>query len=774
MKDDIWHSLPPAEVVKKLGTNLEAGLSEDEVKKRRKKFGRNLLPEKKPLSKLRLFLDQIKSPLIYILFIADIIVLFFKEFSDAIVIFLAIVFNTIFGYFQELKASRSLEKLRKAATTKAVAKRGGRLKMIDCSELVPGDIFIINPGDKIPADGRIIKANNLKINEMALSGEWLSANKKEEVLAENTPLADRDNMVYMGTIVESGTGVAVVTSIGTDTEIGKIAEMVGGIKEEKTPFQKKISHFSKIIGIAILFISFFVFLGGAISGRNLLEIFITSVAIAVAAIPEGLPIAITVILAVGMQRILKKKGLVRKLTSAETLGGVSVIATDKTGTLTEGKMRVIDVISNSEPERYLALKIAMVCSQAFIENPEEAMKRWVIRGTPTDRALLFAGIEAGIDQKKIREEMKEMFKIPFDSISKYKAKFFLTNNERSGVIYVSGAPEKILGLSKYYKINNRKKAFNNKYREDLEREVDNSAKKGLRVIAVAERKIRKSDLLSGGGQGRLKDFINELTFVGLIVLKDPLRKEAKKAISVCRQAGIKPIIVTGDHKLTAKAIAQELGFAINEKNIIEGKYLDQMSNDDLKERLEGIQVYARVEPKHKMRIIQAWQDKGEVIAMTGDGVNDAPALKKADIGIALDSGTEIAKEVSDLVLLTNNFNIVVAAIEEGRAIIHNIRKVITYLFSDSFTETILVGLSIVFGFPLPVTAAQILWVNLIEDSFPNIALALEPKDNKLMNEKPRSQRKFLTKEMKFLIVIIGFVTDIFLFSLFFWLWKYSG
>ncbi len=761
IKEVLWHNISWEEAVRKLKTDSKNGLSEKDVKERRREFGENLLPQEKSLPKIKLFLEQFKSPLIYILVIADVIVLFFKEFTDAIVISAAIILNTIVGYFQEVKANNALRKLKKAVEIKAEAIRSGDIKIINSTKLVPGDVFVLNPGDKVPADGRIISCYNLRTNEMALTGEWLAADKKTDILPGKTPLADRDNMVYMGTVVETGKAMAVVTSIGLKTELGKVAQMVSETKEEKTPLQKKLSQFSKVIGGVITTICIFIFIGGILSGDGFLEIFTVTVAVAIAAIPEGLPVAMTVILALGMQRILKKKGLVRKLASAETLGNTSIIATDKTATLTEGKMMVAEIITETKSEHHSALKIATLCNESFIENPKEVMGKWIIRGRPTDRALLLAGIEGGIDKYALEEKMSEIVEIPFDSVNKYVARAFTINKKK--YLYLSGAPEKLLEMSKYFRKNGKKEILTSERRRKIEGELEGLTGKGLRVVAVAEKEVRS-----------LKNLVSNLVFVGLIGLKDPVRKEVKNAMKICREAGMKPIIVTGDHKLTAKAVAKELGFIVKEKNIIEGKQLDQFSDEQFSKKLRDIQIYARVEPRHKMRIIQAWQDKGEVIAMTGDGINDAPALKKADIGIALGSGTEVAKEVSDLVLLTDNFNIIVAAVEEGRAIIDNIRKIITYLLSDSFTETILVGAALLFGFPLPITAAQILWVNLIEDGLPNIALAFEPKEKDLMSRKPRGKGKpLLTKEMKTLIFIIGLITDFLLLGLFFWLYKYS-
>ncbi|UZE93042.1 MAG: HAD-IC family P-type ATPase [Candidatus Nealsonbacteria bacterium] len=766
-----WHNLEIEEVERILRTNIEKGLSEKEVKLSLKEFGKNELPKEKPLSRLRIFLEQFKSPLIYILLIAGIITLVLKEFTDAIVIFGAVFLNTVVGYIQENKASKTLKELKKLVKYTAEVLREGNLKIIDSSELVPGDIIILNPGDKVPADGRIIESHNLKTNEMTLTGEWLSAEKKADVLTKETPLADRDNMVYMGTIVEDGKGKAVVVETGVQTEIGKIATMIKETPEEKTPYQKKIARFSGAIGIIIGIVCFGIFIEGIITGGEFIEMFIIAVAVAVAAIPEGLPVAMTVILALGMQRILKKGGLVRKLSSAETLGSTSIICTDKTATLTEGKMKVNRIITPgqilekkpNEKAEFLTLKIAALTSEAFIENPESPREEWILRGRPTDKALLEAGIEAGFNQKK-EFEKKKIAELPFNPINKFIATVFEENEKH--FLYVCGAPERILERCNFYQLKDDILPLSPETLKMFQSELRKLARAGLRVVGTGYKKVQGSKLTTQ----KLEDQINNLLFAGFITLKDPIRKEVKEAIRICRQAGMRTIIATGDHKLTAESVAKEIGFKIAKENILEGKELDKLSDKDFEKILEKIKIYARVEPKHKTRIIEAWQKRGEVVAMTGDGINDAPALKKADIGVALGSGTEVAKETSDLILLNDSFSIIVKAVEEGRAILDNIRKVITYLLSDSFTEVILISVSILAGFPLPITAIQILWVNLIEDGLPDIALAFEPKEKDLMKMKPAAHKiHLLTQEMKVIIFIIGLITDLILLGLFFWL-----
>jgi len=647
-----WHNLNIEKIARLLKTDVEDGLSEKEVKEKRKKLGSNKLPEDKPLPWFKTYLNQFRSPLIYILIIAGIITLALGDLKDTAIIFGAVFLNTVIGFFQENKASKILSELKKIVKIKSYVIRDGNERELEQSELVPGDIFLLNAGDRVPADGRLIKVHNLKINESSLTGEWISADKKTEVLPGDTPLADRDNMAYMGCLVEEGWGKAIVTKTGQRTEIGKVAAMVKETKEEKTPYQKKISNLSKIIGILIVFLSILIFILGTVFNRDPFEMFLTAVAVAVAAIPEGLPVAITVILALGMQRILKKQGLVRKMIAAETLGSTSIIATDKTGTLTEAKMKVDKIYP--EKNNVLALKIVTLCNEAFIENPEEALERQVVRGKPTEKALLLAGMQAGLNKKDLEKDQPEIDKLPFDPVYKYSATLHRLK-EKENILYVMGAPEIILAKSKFLDINGKKEKLSEIRIKELKKKIDEFTRRGQRVLAASYKKFRGQELEEAA--------VNDLIFVSLIALHDPLRKEVKEAIRICRSAGMKPIIVTGDHKLTAQAIAGELGLLAREENSIEGWELEKLDDEEFKKRLKDIEIYARVEPAQKLRIVRAWQEKGEVVAMTGDGINDALALKQADIGLALGSGTDVAKEASDLILLTDNFSIIVAAVE---------------------------------------------------------------------------------------------------------------
>lgn len=773
---NIWHRISHQEAVARLRSDSKEGLSDQEAAARQREAGKNELPEEKPLPRVKIFLEQFASPLIYILIFAGGVTLFLREYADAIVIFAAVFLNAIVGYVQESKSSKALRELRKVLSVKAVVVRSGREREIPADELVPGDIVLLRPGDKIPADGRLIENHGLRINESALTGEWLPALKTAAVLSRDTPLADRDNLVYMGTVAEDGRGKAVITGTGDKTEIGKINCLVRETKEDKTPYQKKLAHFSKIVGIIIGAICIGIFAEGMLTGGEFVEMFTTAVAIAVASIPEGLPVAMTVILALGMQRIFKKGGLVRKLAAAETLGSTSIIATDKTGTLTKGRMNVAGIFTFSLPEEKV-LKTAILCSEAFVENFWDPPEKWKVRGMPTERALILEGAKFGLVKNELETAEPKIGEISFSSASKYSASLrrppaAVSRRESSSgaggknIIYAKGAPEVILEKSKYLEFNGRRTEMDKQKRELLHKKCEELTSKGYRVLAAAYREVRAAEATADD----FKKSVADLVFIGLIFLEDPVREEAKEAIQTCYRAGMRPIIITGDHGLTAKAIAKKLGIDVGNENIMEGKDLEKMSEAQFAKKIGDIQIYARVEPKHKLRIIEAWQKRGEVVAMTGDGINDAPALKQANIGVALGSGTEVAKEVADIVLLTDDFSVIVAAVEEGRAILDNIRKIVTYLLSDSFTEIVLIGSSVLLGLPLPVTAVQILWINLIEDGLPNVALAFEPKEKDLMSQKPQGlDIPLLTREMKVIIFIVGLLTDLLLLGLFLWL-----
>jgi len=769
-----WHSLSINEVYKILKTQ-PTGLTPREISRRLKKYGLNEISIEKREPRWRLFFKQFKSPLIYLLLVAALISFFLKEYIDLVVILGAVFLNVLIGFFQEDKAKQALARLKKIIRPKAQVIRGGRLQEIERNQLVPGDIIVLRPGDRVPADARLIEVNHLKVNEAILTGEWLAATKKDVLLPKETPLGDRDNMVFMGTIIEEGLGKAVVVATGLHTELGRIAELLREIKEEKTPFQKKIARFANLVGWLIGMICGIILLIGLLNGYSFARMFMIAVAIAVSAIPEGLPIGVTVILAIGMQRILKKGGLVRSLLAAETLGSTSVICTDKTGTLTQARMVVDKIITWGEKGKEMLLKSAVLANAAYIENPNESVEKWVFRGRPTDRALLWAGWQAGFRKEELEKDYPQLDFLPFSAERKYLVSLHQISNPRESskkfVLFICGAPEKILDLVGYININDKEEKITSTKLKDVQKKIQELTQQGFRVVAGGYIYFNEQDL-DKNNTWRIPKKIKDVILAGLIGLRDSLREGVTKSIQICQRAGIKPVIVTGDHLLTAQAIAKEIGLQARDENILEGEQLDRMEDRELERVVRRITVYARVEPRHKLRIIQAWQNQGEVVAMTGDGVNDAPALKKADIGVALGSGTEVAREASDLILLNDNFSVIVKAIEQGRVILDNIKKMIVYLLSDSFTEVVLIGGSLLLGLPLPLLPAQILWVNLLTDGFPNLALAFEPKERDVMRQKPLPLKMpILDKEMKVIIFIIGLVTDLILLGIFYWLWQ---
>ncbi len=777
-----WHSLPKEKVIKQLNTDSDNGLSDSEVRERISKYGKNRIDKEKHSSKLQIFFRQFKSPLIYILIIVAVIVFFLEDYPRSLLesgfILASVLINSMFGFWEENKASRTFEKLKEILKTETIVIRNGNKRVVLQEEIVPGDIIVLSSGDKVPADGRLIEVQDLKISEAVLTGEWLPTGKIVDPLHENTALAERDNMVYAGCLVKGGEGKFVVTATGTNMETGKIADMVDKTKEEKTPLQKKISSFSQITGIAILVITILIFIGGLIRGNDLVEMFETASAIAVGGIPEALPIIMTLTLAIGMERLSKKQGLIRRLSSVETLGSTTVICCDKTKTLTLGEMephKVVTLENNFTVDKevnsqvYLSVvRTATLCNEAFVENPEKTPEKWKIRGTPTDKALFLSGLRSGIIKSELEEEFSLVKRVSFDSSLRYQAGLYEKNGKT--FLYVAGAPKEIIKNSGFVKLEKETKKINSKVSKKLDSKVDNLTEKGERVIAFGYRQIKKSEM----GKDP-KELVDELTFTGFLSIKDPLRKDVKKALKTAKQAGLRLIIITGDHKKTAKSVAEELGMLIKEENILEGSQLDEMSDQEFVGIVEKIKIYARAEPRHKMRIVDAWQDKGEVVAMTGDGVNDAPALKKADIGIAVGSGTEVAKQTSDLVLLNDSFDIIVKAVEEGRTILNNLRKAISYVMADSFTTVVLVGSSLIAGLPLPILWTQILWNNVVEDTLPNIAFAFESKEKDTMKRKPTSRKNsILTKEMKVLIFATGLIDQILALALFWILWGKLG
>lgn len=777
-----FHSLKVNEALKNLKTSLK-GLKTAEVKLRLNKYGLNQLEPEKSLNSLTIFFRQFKSPLIFILLIAAGISLALGEKVDAYVIFAAVFINTVIGFFQENKANKALSHLKKMVHHKALVIREGHEKEIDSSDLVPGDIILLEPGNRVSADARIIESNDLRVNESSLTGESVPASKNIKIVKIGVPVADRLNMVYASTMIISGKGKALVTATGSKTEIGKISSLVRSTKEEQTPLQHRLNQLSKLLGIIVLIVCLAIIGIGLIQGRDFFEMFIVSVAIAVSAIPEGLVVAVTVILVLGMQNILKKKALTRRLVAAETLGSTTVICTDKTGTLTKGEMQVVKIILNEKETKInnskklnnwgsdvqFALRIGLLCNNAVIENPEASLEEWKTIGLPTEVALLSASIQSGLDRDEVEKIYPRIAELPFSSESKFMAT--LHRRGKDFRLFEKGAPERILQKSSFYYKQGEILTLTDKEKLELSKSYENLTKQGLRLIALAYKKIGADELKMVERPDWVK-LDKDLIFVGFLALKDPLRKEAKETIAICQEAGIKPIIITGDHKLTARAIAKEIGFKTTAGSIMTGDVLDTISDKKLKKVVLEVNIFARVSPHHKLRIVQALQVQGEVVAMTGDGINDSPALKAADIGVCLGSGTDIAKETSDIVLLDNNFKVIVSAVKQGRIIFSNIRKVITYLVSDSFSEVVLVVGSILMGAPLAILPAQILWVNIVNDGLPNFSLAFEKEEKGIMKRKPISRKEpIINKEMKVIIFAAGLIRDLFYFAIFYYLLK---
>jgi len=771
-----WAKIALEEVFIEAGSRKD-GLTGQEAIDRLEKLGRNVLPQEKPYSKIRLFLSQFNNPLMYILLATVAIALFLKHYSDTIFIAVVLLINTTVGFYQENKANKSLLALKKMVKIRAKVLRDGLEKEIDSEELVVGDVVFLKPGDKVPADGRIIESKGLKINEASLTGEWLAVEKKEKI-----------DTAFMGTIVEEGRATVIVVATGIDTQIGEVVSLLKKTKEEKTPFQKKIASLSKIAGVFILSIISIIIIIGYFTEQSFAEVFVASLALAVSAIPEGLLPAITVILVLGMRRILKQRGLVRKLAATETLGSVTVICTDKTGTLTEGKMQVSHILTstkelmhdtlnglikpknvNGVESHITALKIATLANDAFVENPEAELQKWVVRGRSTEQALLLAGMQSGLNKRDLEKQYPVLDRISFESDYKFSATLH-QKDKKQNMLYIVGAPEEIIARSVDLDCDGKKEKLGTVQADKLITKLEMLARKGLRVVACAyknyEAKTEYKNLI---------ELVKDLSLVGFIALKDPLRQDAKESIAITKKAGIRTVIVTGDHKLTARAIAGEIGLKTSDENIIEGKELETIDDDELEERVKYVSIFARVLPRHKLRIVDALQANGEVVAMLGDGVNDAPALKSADIGVAVGSGTDVAQEVADLVLLDNNFKTVIKAVEQGRVIFENIRKVFVYLVASDLAELFLFLSSMAMGFPLPLLPAQILWINLVEHGFPDIALAVEEEKKGVMDEKPRNPKEpILHKPLKLWMTAILFITGITAILLFFLLWKLTG
>lgn len=751
IKKSFW-ALSASETLEVLETSQE-GLTEKGAASRLKIFGKNTVPEKAGATKLRIFINQFQNPLIFLLIVAGIITILIKDYNDAIIILAAAFLNTLLGFYQENKAEDALAHLKSYIEERVKVIRENREYEMKTHDLVPGDIIRVSQGNRVPADARLIYLNDLAVDESILTGESLPVHKSTHPASFQSVIGDQKSMIFSGTSIVQGFANAVVCYTGTGTELGRIASLVRDRRQEKTPLQKAIINFSlKASGILIALTSI-IFIAGLFVGHSPLEMFLTSVAIIVAAVPEGLPVAMTVILAIGVQRLAKKNGIVRKLLAAETLGGTSIILTDKTGTLTEAKMSLSEIsLLNNDPkitEEFL-MKIAIINSDVVIENPNDPPRKWRIIGRPLETAVVQAAATLGILTPEVKKDIKTTNYLPFNSLNKYSASVIAYDSKEWLAVF--GAPEILLKLSSQTPESEQKKYL---------QKINQLAYGGERILGIAIREVTEKNFTLTANTK-----IGGLKFLGTISFKDPIREGVRDALHRTEQSGIKTVIVTGDHRGTAEAIAKELGLPTKDENIINGFDLDTLTPEELQKRLPQLSIVSRVSPEGKVKIVQGYQNAGHTVAMTGDGINDAPSLKQADIGIAMGSGADVAKDVSDLVLLDDNYETIVAAIEQGRHILENIRKVIVYLLSSVLDELILIGGALLFGLALPLNAVQILWVNLVTDSLPAIALAFENHSEYLL-EKPRKMTKnLLDKEMKFLILAIGIPTSLLLFGLY--------
>ena len=773
-----WFNESAEETCKILETNFNNGLNVEEVSERQKKYGLNELEAKKKKTLFQKFLEQFKDFMIIVLIISAIIsgiigVIEGEGITDTLIILVVVIVNAIIGVMQENKAEKSLEALQKLSSHVAKVVRNGKLQVVQSRELVPGDIVVLETGDYVPADLRLFESVNLKAQEAALTGESVPVEKITEIINnDEIGIGDRKNMVFSSSLITYGRGKGIVTSTGMNTEVGKIAGIINETIDTETPLQIKLNKLGKTLGIVALVICAIIFGIGLLYGKEPIHMFMTAVSLAVAAIPEGLPAVSTIVLAIGVQRMVKRNSIIKKLPAVETLGSATVICSDKTGTLTQNKMTVqkifysgniidVDDIKDINNDLEKLIYTAMLCNDTKISENNE------LTGDPTETALVDLGFKLNF-KKSIYEEMPRTFEIPFESDRKLMTTVNKVNDKY--IVYTKGGVDELLNRCINYVENSEIKSDLEVYKKIISINNENMAKEALRVLAFGYKELDHKP-----NKEELENLESDLTYIGMVGMIDPPRIEAKDAVKKCKTAGIKPVMITGDHKITAIAIAKELGILNNESEAITGSELEKMTQEELTKNIRNYSVYARVSPEHKVRIVKAWQANGEIVAMTGDGVNDAPALKTADIGCAMGIvGTDVAKEAADVILTDDNFSSVVAAVEEGRRIYDNILKAIQFLLSSNVGEIIALFVAIlitpilahVFGISdisglEPLLPIHILWINLVTDSLPALALAVDPAAKNIMERKPLKQGKgIFTKGMTMRIIYQGIMIGI--------------
>ncbi|HZR05533.1 MAG TPA: cation-translocating P-type ATPase [Candidatus Udaeobacter sp.] len=776
-----WHQRHIDEVAQLLRTDLAKGLSPSEAESRAKEYGSNKLSEAPPRHWWLKLLSQFNQLVIWILIAATLLSAILGDWLEAGAILAIVLLNALLGFFQEQKAEKALSSLQKLSSPIAKAIRGGSLRTVAAATLVPGDVIELEAGDHIPADARLVTTFGLKTQEAALTGESTPVEKDGvAVLPENVGIAERANMVFTGTTVVGGKGRAVVTATGMNTELGRIAEFLTTEEREPTPLQKRLAELGRVLIIACLVLVAIIFILQLLRGESLAQTFLIAVSLAVAAVPEGLPAVVTIALAMGLQRMVKRNALIRRLASVETLGSVTVICSDKTGTLTHNEMMVTEIVTGprryrvtgtgyepvgeflalaagpeentkswpvnprNDPDLAMALTIGLWCNNARLDAPTDPNQRWRIFGDPTEGALIVAATKAGLERGSDRAIIHE---IPFDSNRKLMS-MVVKNEQQRAVIYTKGAPELLLERCAFEHRAGKIVPLSRERRARLLQQSSEMANRALRLLALAHRDLDNDSA----------DYLElDLILAGLVGMIDRPREEARAAVAKCQSAGIRPVMITGDHPATALAVAQELKITRDDDTAITGLELDGLSEQELLARVENLAVYARVSPEHKLRVVQALKANGQVVAMTGDGVNDAPAMKMADIGIAMGiTGTDVTKEASDIVLMGDNFASIVNAVEEGRGIYDNIQKFVHYLLSTNASEIALVLFAALIGWPVPLLPIQILWINLVTDGLPALALAMEKPEPDVMSRPPRPPKEaFFTRQRGAWILIHG-------------------
>lgn len=763
------------DILSALRTDPQTGLSAFEAAERLRRHGHNELTETKRGGFFYHIFTQLKSPLALVLVGAGIVTFFLTEYVDAAVILAALFVNVAVGVFQEERASRAFEKLSASQERFARVMRDGELREVRTELLVPGDVVDLHAGAYVPADLRLLKIKELTVNESVLTGEWSPVSKAVAVLQKAVALAETTSMAWMGTLVISGYGRGVVVATGDKTQVGLIASELQVQGSRQTPLKENIRELARLIMYLVLGALVVIFVLGLLRGQPLTEMFLLSIAVAVAAMPEGLPAAVTVVLALGMEAILKRGGLVRNLLAAETLGATTTILTDKTGTLTEAKMELSELRTfeslqsnrsvQTDDDRAL-LQAAILATDAFIEDLPVGNTSAVVRGRPIETALVLAGLDRAISARELTQAYPRLDYLAFESERRYGAS--LNRVYGTNRLIVSGAPELLIASSTYVYFKGKRKRFTEEIKQRFLEHFALASGDGMRVIATAFKEVPWEDIYEARDEKGKSAIVSHLTFMGLLVFSDPVREDVPEAIRLVREAGARVIMVTGDNPQTAQKIARDAGITLTEAQVYTGDDIEKRDDASLYTLLMRAQVFARTIPTQKLRLVRVLKAHGEVVAMTGDGVNDAPALQNASIGVAVGSGTEVAKEASDIVLINNSFSIVVSAIEEGRRILDNLKKVIAYLLATSSSEIILIGSALILGVPLPLLPTQILWANMVEEGLMSFAFAFEPKEKDVMRRNPRlhATRAVLTPALKKLIVIVSGVTGVMLIALY--------